>query len=95
MSFLLLYNCKQFCPLLNSPRRSFVYREIIEDIGIRPFLNFPADKGKNKTGINIPPYIVYQIFIDICKRLFLTKVVTYSSAEKQILVTVLIILHII
>lgn len=47
-----LLDCKQFCSVLNSPRHSFVQREIIEDVRICPVL--PTDNegkmGKNKTG---------------------------------------------
>lgn len=54
------YTCKQFSPVLNSPKHHCVLRVIFWDIGIRPVLISPDDnkgkRGENKTGANVSLY---------------------------------------
>lgn len=54
------YTCKQFSPVLNSPKHHCVLRVIFWDIGIRPVIISPDDnkgkRGENKTGANVSLY---------------------------------------
>lgn len=56
-----VYTYKQFGFVLNLPRHSCAYREIIRENWIHPVLNSSTDiEGENKTGASISMYTVFQ-----------------------------------